>query len=464
MPKAAVERVDGLSPAIAIEQRNLSHTPRSTVGTVTEIYDYLRVVFARLGQMHCTQCDSPVGTQTSDEIIDRILGQAKSKTGRALLVAPVAMNGSGTPEQFLQQYKQQGFVRVRINGKTYEMDQAPELQTKSRNDIQIVIDRIQWEKLDRTRLSDSVATALTVGNGVLQVVDVDEVRPEVFWDVETHSLLLACNKCGLSFQPISPHSFSFNTSIGWCEDCKGIGTQTGTDPSVVLDLKLSVNDGGILLWPDLQLAISRAMLRALCREAAIDPDTPLGELPFSKRSILLNGLPDRMINVLRSDMEAVGADKSEIRGLENDRSVYFSFEYKGGFAAIARNQAALVGINRGIAVDWQAEGPCPACSGARVRPEAAFTRFREYTIRDIVHLPIGELFESVKSWKLSTREKKIAGELHREITQRLKFLVDVGLEYLTLDGRPTHLVEGGPANQACESIRERAEWCFVRSR
>ncbi|MCU0712100.1 MAG: excinuclease ABC subunit UvrA [Pirellula sp.] len=446
MPKSAVERVDGLSPSIAIEQRNLSHTPRSTVGTVTEIYDYLRVVFARLGQMHCTQCDSPVGTQTSDEVIERILAQAKSKTGRGLLVAPVAMNANATQEQFLQQFQQQGFVRVRINGKTYEIDAAPAVQTKTRNDIQIVVDRLQWDKLDRKRLSDSVSTALTVGNGVLQVVDVDESRPEVFWDVETHSLLLACNKCGISFQPITPHSFSFNTAIGWCEDCKGIGTQEGTDPSVVLDMSKSANDGGLLLWPDLSLALSRAMLGALCREVAINPSVPLGTLPVSKRSILLNGLPNRMINVLRRDMELAGADAKELSGLENDRSVYFSFEFKGSFAAIERNQSALSGLKRVRIIDWQAEGPCPACAGARVRPEAAFTRFREQTVRDIVQLPIGELFESVKSWKLSTREKKIAGELHREITQRLKFLVDVGLEYLTLD-RAANTLSGGESQR-----------------
>jgi excinuclease ABC subunit A len=446
MPKAAVERVDGLSPSIAIEQRNLSHTPRSTVGTVTEIYDYFRVVFARLGQMHCTQCDSPVGTQTSDEIIERILGQAKSKNGRALLVAPVSMNGSVTQEHFLQQFKQQGFVRVRINGKTYEIDVAPPLQLKSRNEIQIVVDRLQWDKLERKRLTDSVSTALTVGNGVLQIVDVDESRPEIFWDVDTHSLLLACNKCGISFQPISPHSFSFNTSIGWCEDCKGIGTQTGTNPSAVLDMDRSANDGGILLWPDLTLPLSRAMLKAFCRETTIDPSVPLGSLPVSKRSILLNGLQNRMVNVLRQDLESVGADEKELRGLENDRSVYFSFEYKGCFPAIDRNQSALVGITRGMDIDWQAEGPCPACSGARVRPEAAFTRFRDQSIRDIVHLPIGELLESVKSWKLSVREKKIAGELHREITERLKFLVDVGLEYLNLD-RAANTLSGGESQR-----------------
>jgi excinuclease ABC subunit A len=446
MPKAAVERVDGLSPSIAIEQRNLSHTPRSTVGTVTEIYDYFRVLFARLGQMHCTQCDSPVGTQTSDEIIERILEQAKHKNGRALLVAPVTMNGSVTQEHFLQQFQQQGFVRVRINGKTYEIDAAPPMQSKSRNEVQIVVDRLQWEKVERKRLTDSVSTALTVGNGVLQIVDVDESRPEVFWDIETHSLLLACNKCGISFQPISPHSFSFNTSIGWCEDCKGIGTQTGTDPSVVLDMNRSANDGGLLLWPDLKLPISRAMLKAFCRETTIDPSVPLGSLPVSKRSILLNGLQNRMINVLRLDLESAGADERELRGLENDRSVYFSFEYKGCFGAIDRNQSALVGIQRGMDIDWQAEGPCPACSGARVRPEAAFTRLRDQSIRDIVHLPIGELLESVRSWKLSVREKKIAGELLREITERLKFLVDVGLEYLNLD-RAANTLSGGESQR-----------------
>jgi excinuclease ABC subunit A len=446
MPKATVERVDGLSPAIAIEQRNLSHTPRSTVGTVTEIYDYLRVLFARMGQMHCTQCDQPVGTQTSDEIIDRILEQSKAKSGRAVLLAPVAWNGTSSQEQFLQQFRQQGFVRVRINGKTHEIDSAPTIQAKSRNDIQIVVDRLQWEKLDRKRLTDSVATALTVGNGVLQVAHADETRPEMFWDIETHSLFLACNKCGISFQPLSPHSYSFNTSIGWCETCKGIGTQQGADPSIVLDMDKPLRSGGIRLWPNLDTPLSRAMLRALCRETGIDWDIPVGELPLSKRSLLLCGLPNRMIRVLRMDLESEGAEESELRGLENERSVYFSFEYKGCFEALERDQASLARIKQNRSIQWMREGPCPACSGSRVRPEAAFTRFRDHTIIDIVHSPIGELWKMVEGWKLTAREKKIAGELHREISQRLKFLVDVGLDYLTLD-RPANTLSGGESQR-----------------
>ncbi|MFY7877578.1 MAG: excinuclease ABC subunit A, partial [Pirellula sp.] len=245
MPKPVVERVEGLSPSIAIEQRNLSHTPRSTVGTVTEVYDYFRVLFARLGQMHCTRCNQPVSTQTSDQIIDRLMEMGKKLTGdqekRALLLAPITPNVNQAPEHLFRELKLQGFVRVRVNGRTYDLDSVPELQKKSRYELQLVVDRIRLDGKDRARLSDSVATALTMGSGVIQLAMVDDDRAEVHWDVQTFSLQLACSPCGLSFQPLTPHSFSFNTAVGWCPSCNGLGRQMGTDPSAAVNDLLSLN-------------------------------------------------------------------------------------------------------------------------------------------------------------------------------------------------------------------------------
>ena len=444
MPKPIVERVEGLSPSVAIEQRNLSHTPRSTVGTVTEIYDYFRVLFARLGQMHCIRCNEPVSTQTSDQIIDRLLELGKGEKGnasqRALLLAPIVPHANQTPEQFFTELKQQGFVRVRINGRTHDIDAAPALQKKSRYELQLVVDRIQLNGKDRSRLSDSVSTALTMGSGVIQLAMVDDERAEVHWDVQTFSLQLACAPCGLSFQPLTPHSFSFNTAVGWCPSCNGLGTQTGTDPAASVDDHLSLEQGALLLWPDLANPLAMGMLRAFCRESGIPIHRPVSELPIGQRSILFHGLHNREISVLKSDIP------SNASGLQaKDPSVVMVFHYRGVFPALELASNSNMGLRMRLS-RFLAEVPCTSCGGARVRPEAAHSRFRSLTIADIGRMPIGELLATTKTWTLEKREKKIAGELHREITQRLQFLEDVGLEYLTLD-RAANTLSGGEAQR-----------------
>lgn len=477
MPKPNVERVDGLSPSIAIEQRNISHTPRSTVGTVTEIYDYFRVLFARLGQMHCTRCDRPVSTQTSDQIIDRILGlehalisQGQStadtpsessattpkrkkknttttaktdakQSQRALLLAPLTPNSNHSLAEYLDSLKLQGFVRVRINGKTYDIDSVPELQKKNRYVLQLVVDRFQLGNLDRKRLTDSVQTALTFGNGVVQLAIADENRSEVHWDEHTYSLQLACNQCGISFHPLSPHSFSFNSAFGWCTSCNGLGTQTGTDPAAFIDDSLSLEDGGLLLWPDLNEPISMAMLRALCREAAIPIDRPIASLSQSNKSVLYRGMPDREIVVYRSDL----LDQPS-KGKSNDlNTVYMSYRFHGVYPSL--ELAANSDMSTRFRLSrYLATVTCTECDGARVHREAASARFREHRISDIVSMPIRDLLNLCKAWTLDQTETKVAGELHREIVQRLQFLEDVGLEYLTLN-RAANSLSGGESQR-----------------
>ena len=444
MPKPIVERVEGLSPSIAIEQRNLSHTPRSTVGTVTEVYDYFRVLFARLGQMHCTRCNQPVSTQTSDQIIDRLMELGKNleegKGKRALLLAPIAPHANQMPEQLFKELKLQGFVRVRVNGRTYDLDSVPELQKKSRYELQLVVDRIRLDGKDRSRLSDSVATALTMGSGVIQLALLDDDRAEVHWDVQTFSLQLACSPCGLSFQPLTPHSFSFNTAVGWCPSCSGLGRQMGTDPSAAINDLQSLDDGALLLWPSLENPLARGMLKAFCRESGIPSNRPVSELPIGQRSILFHGLPDREIKVLKSDVES-----STKKSQKNDDELWMTFHYRGVFPALELASNSNVGLRIRLA-RFLAEVPCTSCGGARVRAEAAHSRFRDYTISDVTSMPIGELLAVVKTWTLDRREKKIAGELQREIQQRLQFLDDVGLEYLTLD-RAANTLSGGEAQR-----------------
>ncbi len=443
MPKAVVERVEGLSPSIAIEQRNLSHTPRSTVGTVTEIYDYVRVLFARLGQMHCTQCDAPVSTQTIDQIIDRILQDGTELgSGRGLLLAPLTPNASQDQETFLASLKQQGFVRIRLNGRTYEIDSVPPIQQKTKNELQLVVDRFQWDKLERKRLTDSVDTALAMGNGVLQIGIVDESRSEVHWDVKTYSLQLACNPCGISFQPLTPHSFSFNSAAGWCESCDGIGVMPGIDPKIIFEEDLSLAEGSLNLWQPEQSPLSRAMLQAFCRETGLSMERKLREFSPGQRSVLLKGLPDREIVVTRGDYaKACG---SEARSLTESTEVYMTFRYQGVYPSV--EAASAVPSIRSKVQKYRSSGPCIDCGGARVRAEAAHARFRGKTIAEIVKTPIGELQDLVDGWTLTKRETKVAGELLREISHRLKFLNEVGLEYLTLD-RGANTLSGGEAQR-----------------
>jgi excinuclease ABC subunit A len=444
MPKPVVERIDGLSPAVAIEQRGLSHTPRSTVGTVTEIYDYLRVFFARLAQMHCTRCDGPISSQTIDQIVDRWLDQGqrmastrtKAESGaRVLLLAPVAPAMNQDPQSFFDDLKREGFARVRINGRTYEIDNLPDLNRKSRLDLQVVVDRIQLDRVDRKRLFDSISTALQLGSGVIQMAIVDPDRKETLWDTQTFSLQLACDSCGISFQPLTPHHFSFNTGVGWCPACQGLGIEAGTDPAAFIDESLSLMHGGLLLWPDTKSPIATGMLRALGRHMALPIESALRNWTASQRSILFRGLPDQEIVVQARDLDPTS---------DSEQTVMF-YRFHGVYPALELLSNANPTVRMRLSA-YLADVPCTQCDGSRIRPEAAHARFRELRMADMVRMPIGKLLETVQAWKLSGAEAKIAGELLREITQRLQFLVDVGLDYLTID-RSANSLSGGESQR-----------------
>jgi excinuclease ABC subunit A len=444
MPKPVVDRIDGLSPAVAIEQRGLSHTPRSTVGTVTEIYDYLRVFYARLAQMHCTRCDAPVSSQTIDQIIDRWMawGEQRAQAGkvseegcRALLLAPVAPAMNQDPASFFTDLKREGFVRVRVNGQTYEIDSLPDLSRKTKYEFQVVVDRVQLDRIDRKRLNDSISTALQLGNGIIQMAIVDSKRKERLWETQTFSLQLACNSCGISFQPLTPHHFSFNTAVGWCPSCQGLGIESGTDPAAFIDDSLSPMQGGLLLWPDTKSSLAAGMLRALERNIGLPVESPIREWTSSQRSILFRGLADQEIVVIEQDVDPSSG---------SDEPVMF-FRFHGVYPALELLSNANPTVRMRLSA-FLADVSCSQCNGSRIRPEASHARFRGLCMADIVKMPIGELLHRIQDWKLSKAEAKIAGELVREMTQRLQFLVDVGLEYLTLD-RAANSLSGGESQR-----------------
>ncbi len=432
LQKPRVEKVSGLSPAICIEQRNAAKSPRSTVGTVTEIYDYLRLLYARLGQPHCPTCQVPVSAQTLDQIVDRILETDAGE--RIYLLAPFA---TPTPDEDADPTVSPweglllvGYARVRIDGTTYPLDEAPPIDSGSaeRPDVEVVVDRLRVDPSIRARLADSVESALHLGQGTLVVARVDAELEESEWSTRTYSLDPRCESCGRGFEPLAPHHFSFNSPLGWCAECEGLGVQQGANPALLIpDTAKSLNQGAVAAWPELTASpVFRAAIQAL----GVDLDTPFEQLSPRQRRLLLHGGGDRLFDV--------PADPDAGRPA-------FRFQYKGLFPAL--EEAGRVSfVYRYKLQGLIGEVPCSACMGDRIRDDAAAVRFADQTLGELCAQPMGEVLATIKRLKLTAAQKKIAGELLREVRDRLTFLVDVGLHYLSLDRRSGTL-SGGEAQR-----------------
>ncbi|HTU24208.1 MAG TPA: excinuclease ABC subunit UvrA, partial [Pirellulales bacterium] len=431
MQKPQFDHIEGLSPAIAIEQKQMGHTPRSTVGTVTEIYDYLRILTARLGQPYCPDCEIPIGTQTADEIIDKIL---REPVGTKLYVmAPLEINVGDKYETLWEEIRAGGYVRMRVDGTTYSVDAPPTIDRRRKHLVEVVIDRLTVRPDQRSRLADSVENALSLGKGLLHVAWPADDVPEPKWRSEIHSQHFACDRCGRSFEPLSPHSFSFNSSLGWCPACEGLGTQTGANPAALLrDPKLTLREGAVALWPDAGSPLFEAMLTALGRHAALPLDVPFEELTVKQRRVVMHGLGDEWIEVRPSG-------KSKAAG------AVFRFQYKGLYPALEE----ATRLSPSLRSRWEHlvdEVDCSVCGGSRLRDDASAVRLLDRTIHQLCRLPLGALLDTVGGWQLDGRQKKIAGELVREVQNRLRFLVDVGLDYLSLS-RPAPTLSGGEAQR-----------------
>ena len=432
MPKPQLDHIEGLSPAIAIEQKQMGHTPRSTVGTVTEIYDYLRILMARLGQPHCPDCDIPIGTQTADEIIDKILEEPAGT--KLYLMAPLEIDVGEKYEALWEEIRAGGYVRMRVDGTTHSVDQPPQIDRRRKHLVEVVIDRIAVRTDARSRVADSVENALALGKGMVHVAYPQDDLPEPKWRVAIHSQHFACDRCGRSFEPLTPHSFSFNGALGWCPSCEGLGTQTGANPTALLrDPKLTLRAGAVALWPNAGTPLFDLMLDALARQTGVPLDVPYDGLSVKQRRIVMYGLEEDWIDVL----PAGGRKKTE-RPL-------FRFQYKGLYPAL--EEAAR--LSPALRAKWEhlvGLVDCAVCGGSRLRDDASAVRLKGRTIDQLCRLSLGDLVALVEGWKLDQRERKIAGELLREVQNRLRFLVDVGLEYLTLArGAPT--LSGGEAQR-----------------
>jgi excinuclease ABC subunit A len=434
MQKPKVERVNGLSPAISIEQKTTSKSPRSTVGTVTEVYDYLRVLYARLGQPYCPACQIPIGTQTADEIIDRITGLPDGT--KIYLMAPLERRGQEKYEALWDEVRRSGFIRMRVDGKSYNVEEPPSIDHRRKHSIEVVIDRMVARSGQRGRAADAVEAALELGRGVLHVAFVDPDRPEPDWKVERFSLHFACDQCGRSFESLNPHHFSFNSPLGWCPTCEGLGVQKGASPALLIrDPKRSLRQGALGAWPELtaENPFTR-FVEALARHLGLSLETPFEQLEPAQQRALLHGTGDLWILL---DPEARGKRTKSPAGIR--------FQYKGLFPAI--DEASRVSFVYRHKLDHLvSEVPCITCGGSRLRDDAAAFRFSGYTLGQMCGLPLGETLSFFKGLKLSKAQQQVAGEVLREITNRLQFLVDVGLDYLTLS-RQAPTLSGGESQR-----------------
>lgn len=423
MQKPHVERIEGLAPAIAIEQKRMSQSPRSTVGTVTEIYDYLRILMARLGKPYCPDCQVPVGSQTTDEIIARVMKYPEGT--RLMLLASREIALGHRYEALWDELRRSGYVRVRVDGMVYSLDEVPEIDRRRKHDVQVVVDRIeiQRDKKNRARIADSIEQTLQMGGGTMIVLEVDDFKPQSQWKSKTHSLHNVCDRCGRSFETLAPNNFSFNTALGWCPVCEGLGVQNGANPNLLLkNPKLTLAEGAVALWSPGGSTLAMEMLKAFCAEMEVPMDVPYEALAPRFRKILQRGTGERWFQVKTKDFA-------------------FRFQLKG-LMEVVEETARLVPTLRHKLESFLDDVPCTECGGSRLRDDAAAVRLRGRTMDEICELPLSKLFDEFANWKLTPAERKIAGELIREIKNRTQFLLDVGLEYLTLS-RPAPTLSGG---------------------
>ena len=428
LQKPKVERISGLSPAVSIEQKTTSKSPRSTVGTVTEIHDYLRILFARLGQPYCPSCGQKVGTQSADEIVEKVLHLPEGT--KAYVMAPVDRRDGETYDVLWHDLRGSGFSRVRVDGKSISLDSPPKLSQKRKHRIEVVIDRAVVRRSTRSRLADSVEAALDLGKGVVLVARVDDEAAEESWPVDRYSQHRSCDGCGRSFEELSPHHFSFNSPLGWCPVCEGLGVQNGANPAVLIpDGKRSIREGAVVVWPNFAENPHFArIIEAMAKAQGFSVDTPFDDLEGRHRRALLHGTGETWFSV---------PDAGGQPG--------FGFQYKGLFPAI--EEAGRVSFWYRYKLQGMVENvPCASCMGARLRDDSAAVKFHGFTIDQVGHWPLGHAHKFFQGLKLSRDETHIAGDLVREIRDRLKFLVDVGLDYLSL-ARGTPTLSGGESQR-----------------
>jgi excinuclease ABC subunit A len=424
LEKPDVEYIEGLSPAIAIQQRSSAHNPRSTVGTVTEIYDYLRLLFARIGTPHCPNCRKPISSQTTDQIVDIVM--ALKPESRLEILAPLVRGRKGEYKELIQRARKQGYVRVRVDGKVFEVDAVPELEKYKKHTIELVVDRLILKPDIVKRLADSVELALREGEGLVTVViDGKEDR--------TFSEALACPDCGFSLEEVTPRLFSFNAPYGACPECSGLGTRMEIDPDrVVRDPEMTIVEGALEPWGPVQSNWFLENLAALAKRLKFSLDSPWKDLPAVAKKAIFYGYKEEL-KVHHQRWDGTSFDwYNTFEGVLN----YLMRIYKETESEARREWAER----------YMSVLPCPKCLGARLKPEVLAIRIQDRNINDIAHMSVKQASEFfTRELKLTARETAIAREIVKELRERLGFLNAVGLDYLTLDRKADTL--GGGESQ-----------------
>ncbi len=435
MQKPDVDSIEGLSPAISIDQRGVSHNPRSTVGTVTEIYDYLRLLYARIGIPHCPQCGREVTRQSAQQIVDAVL--ALPVGTRFQVLAPLVKDRKGHHQAVFEDVRKAGFVRVRVDGVVREVDEEIELDRYKLHTIEAVVDRlIIPEEIDdgfRTRLTDSVETALRMGDGVVVINDVSADPPRDL----LYSEHLACPVCGISLPEIEPRTFSFNSPHGACRTCQGLGTRTELDPDLIVpNPDLSLEEGAIVAWnTDDHDGYYWQLLEATARHYHIPTDRPWRELTPAQRNLILYGSGGEEIPITYT-------------ARDGGRRIYRT-PFEGVIPNLQRRYRETTSdYIRAKIEEFMTRRPCPACGGARLRPEALAVTVRGQNIYELTRWPASHLLEWLDELEgqLTPRERAIADRILKEVRSRLQFMVNVGLDYLTLD-RTADTLSGGEAQR-----------------
>ncbi len=420
MDKPEVDSIEGLAPAIAIEQKTITKNPRSTVGTVTEIYDYLRLLFARIGKPHCHRCGQPVSAQTSQEIVDSLM--ALEPGTKVVIMSPVITDEKGTHQRLFQRLQKDGFARVRVDGRMFDLDQPISLNKNRKHTIEVVVDRLIVKELARNRLADSIELAMGLSGGVITVDQLQGVSL-IF------SEKAACTRCGISYPPLTPARFSFNSPQGACPACDGLGSMIVFDPDLIVpDPALSLRHGAIAPWEHRHSVYFYQVLDAITKHFHVNVYTPFNEFPEALKDLLLHGSKGKAIPFY----------------LERDGRRYtYSRPFEGVIPNLerryreTRSHQVREGIERFMNVR-----PCPKCQGARLKPESLAVKVGDESIHQVCKHSVTDLFELFGAMSLSPRDRVIASPVVKEITDRLLFLTQVGLGYLTLDRASATLSAG----------------------
>ena len=424
MQKPQVERVDGLCPAIAVDQKSIGRNARSTVGTITEIYDYLRILFARIGTPHCPRCGAEIQTLTTDQIVKLITSSLEPQ--RVLILAPVQLGPWQTYDQLFTKLRRSGFARVQVDGVVHELDEPLTLDAGIAHRVSVVVDRLAIDQSRRSRLAEAVDTAMQLSGGIVEAQVVGQIADQVFSSSEAMrwSAHFSCDRCGMSLPEITPHSFSFNDPRGACRECEGLGVrkQVAVD-TLVPHASKSLAAGAVGLWGPVGGALAR-MMSLVGERHGFDLETPVKDYTPEAWRVLLYG-----------DREPYEADDGlsfEFRGLVQ------TVEYCSKYSTSGRMRVELAGL--------LTDAPCPACSGSRISEQARSVLLRGRSLPDLLEMSLSACLEFMLALHLSDREREVVGKVVEEITSRLRFLVDVGLEYLTL-GRSAAELSGGEAQR-----------------